>query len=184
MRAIAAASAALDRAARWGAALGFVAMLVFIAIQVVARYIFDSPPIWTEELARYAMVWAGLLGASVAFRAGVDPVLVRRAAVPGRGAGHVLRLLRAGAALIFTVPVLYYCLFGPGFDLSRGYVARAAARTADTLGFPMVWVALAVPVALALIVVHTLAFLAAGRDTYEAERDEALSHPDTERNQS
>ncbi|MFC3228626.1 TRAP transporter small permease [Marinibaculum pumilum] len=175
MRAIIAVSAALDRAARWGAAIGFTAMLVFVAIQVVARYIFDSPPIWTEELARYAMVWAGLLGAACAFRAGVDPVLVRRAAIPGRGVGHLLRLLRAAAALIFVLPVLYYCLFGAGADPSRGYIARAAAKTADTLGFPMIWVAAAVPVALALIVIHILAFLAAGRDSYEAEQVEAAS---------
>ena len=163
-----------------GRGAGFVAMLVFIAIQVVARYIFASPPIWTEEMARFAMVWAGLLGASIAFRSGVDPVLVRRAAVPGPRAGHVLRLLRAAAALIFVLPVLYYSLFGPGFDLSRGYVARAAAKTADTLGFPMIWVALAVPVALTLIAIHTIAFLAAGRDTFEAEQQLA----ETERKQS
>ena len=33
-----------------------------IAIQVVARYVFSEPPGWTEEGARYAMVWSGLLG--------------------------------------------------------------------------------------------------------------------------
>ena len=179
MRAILAVSAALDRAARWGAALGFSAMLVFVAIQVVARYIFNSPPVWTEELARYAMVWAGLLGAACAFRAGVDPVLVRRAAIPGRGIAHLLRGLRAAAALIFVLPVLYYCIFGPGADAGRGFVARSAAKTADTLGFPMIWVAAAVPVALALIAIHTIAFLAAGRDTYEAEQAEAQNREST-----
>ncbi|MEQ8347444.1 MAG: TRAP transporter small permease subunit [Sneathiellaceae bacterium] len=178
MRAIVRLSAALDRAARWGAALGFSAMLVFVAIQVVARYIFDSPPVWTEELARFAMVWAGLLGAACAFRAGVDPVLVRRAAIPGRGAGHLLRALRAAAVLIFVLPVLYYCLFGAGADPARGFLARAAARTADTLGFPMIWVAAAVPVALALIAIHTIAFLAAGHDSYEADQA-AAQNPET-----
>lgn len=170
MRAIVALSRILDQAARWGTAAGLVAMLVLVAIQVVARYIFASPPVWTEELARYAMVWAGLLGASVAFRAGVDPVLVRFSAVPGPLLGHVTRLLRAAAVLIFVLPVLYYCLFGPGFDAGRGYLARAAGKTADTLGFPMVWVALAVPVGLLVIAVHAIAFLAAGHDTYEAEQ--------------
>ena len=40
-------------------------MLGAVALQVVARYVFFSPPAWTEELARYAMVWAGFLGATV-----------------------------------------------------------------------------------------------------------------------
>mgnify|MGYP005821448073 FL=1 len=33
-----------------------VAMVVLICLQVVARHGFASPPAWTEERARYAMV--------------------------------------------------------------------------------------------------------------------------------
>ena len=66
----------VDQACRLGAA-GFLALMVaLIAIQVVARYVFSEPPGWTEEGARYAMVWSGLLGATVAFKAGGDPVLL------------------------------------------------------------------------------------------------------------
>ena len=41
-----------------------VLMVVLIGVQVVARYVWAAPPGWTEEGARYAMVWAGLLGAT------------------------------------------------------------------------------------------------------------------------
>ena len=71
------ASDALDRICRWGALAAMVLMVVFIAVQVIARYLWADPPGWTEEAARYAMVWAGLLGATVSFRAGFDPVLAK-----------------------------------------------------------------------------------------------------------
>ncbi|RUA22609.1 TRAP transporter small permease subunit [Billgrantia gudaonensis] len=40
--------------------LATVALVVFASLvifQVVMRYIFNSPPSWSEEIARYALVW-------------------------------------------------------------------------------------------------------------------------------
>ena len=50
------ASLAVDRICRASAVGFFAAMLVIVLFQVVARYIFQSVPVWTEELARYCMV--------------------------------------------------------------------------------------------------------------------------------
>lgn len=41
-----------------------VIMTLSIFYQVVARFFLDSPPSWTEELARYLMIWVVLLGVS------------------------------------------------------------------------------------------------------------------------
>lgn len=149
-------SGALDRVALAGAILAVVAMAAMAGWQAVARYILDQPPVWTEELARYAMVWAGLLGASCAYRAAADPTLFPGMAARG-GAWAVLRAL--GTAL-FVLPVLYYALFGPGWTLARGYIARSWGRSADTVDLPMGVFALAIPVAFALITLHVLAALA------------------------
>ena len=86
MRALVALSNAIDRACRVGAAASLALMVLLIAIQVIARYVFSEPPGWTEEGARYAMVWSGLLGATVAFKAGADPVLVKLARLEGSAA--------------------------------------------------------------------------------------------------
>ena len=52
------------------------AVMVFAAgYQVVARYIFHAPPVWTEDLARRSMVWAGMLVAIV-------PIGILAASVP------------------------------------------------------------------------------------------------------
>lgn len=50
-------------------ALGVVMTLV-ILLQVFFRYVVYLPVPWTEELARYLMVWMGMLGAVAALRQG------------------------------------------------------------------------------------------------------------------
>jgi TRAP-type C4-dicarboxylate transport system permease small subunit len=58
-RVIALASYGLDKFCR-GAAVGFLSlMLLLVLFQVLARYIFQAVPVWTEEAARYCMIWGG-----------------------------------------------------------------------------------------------------------------------------
>ena len=93
-------SATLNRVALWGAVIAVAVMALSASWQVVARYVLDAPPVWTEELARRAMVWAGMLGASCAFRAKSDPTLFPkmrdvkdRMGVPGMGTGLEVKVL-------------------------------------------------------------------------------------------
>ena len=48
----------------------FAGMVVIVFVNVVARYVFDSSIIVSEELARYFFVWASLLGAVFALAEG------------------------------------------------------------------------------------------------------------------
>ena len=48
----------------------FALMVLVVFFQVVARYVFNSPPSWTEELARYCQVWIVILTSSVCIRKG------------------------------------------------------------------------------------------------------------------
>lgn len=150
----------LDIGCRTGAGICFIAMLAFISIQVVARYILQSPPTWTEELARYAMVWGGLLGATVGFKTRFDPTLIKPPVSASRTIMFSAGLLRTAAVVIFMAPVLYFSLFGPGMTLARGFLGRSLTRTADTLGFPMIYVSVAVPIAATVILIHLAARLA------------------------
>jgi len=63
-------------AAKWAAAGFLCLMVLFVTIQIVARYVLSDAPAWTEEAARYAMTWSALLAATCAFHDRVDPVLV------------------------------------------------------------------------------------------------------------
>lgn len=51
--------------------LATVALTIFaslVVFQVVMRYIFNSPPAWTEEMARYALVWFVYISGSYAVK--------------------------------------------------------------------------------------------------------------------
>ncbi|MFZ1816231.1 MAG: TRAP transporter small permease [Rhizobiaceae bacterium] len=150
-------SLALHNIALWGAVLAVVFMLGAACWQVVARYILAQPPAWTEELARFSMVWAGLLGASCAFRLRSDPSLFPQMLDRSGGTGRLLALVRLAGVLIFIFPILWYSFFGPGMNPERGYIARLAGRSAETLDVPMTVFGLAIPVAFTLIFIHLIA---------------------------
>lgn len=48
----------------------FAVLTVAVFAQVVARYVFNQPPAWTEELARFCQVWIVLFASSICLRKG------------------------------------------------------------------------------------------------------------------
>lgn len=155
---LASLSDTVDRCCRLGAAAALVLMLVLLAIQVVARYLLSEPPGWTEEGARYAMVWSGLLGSTVAFKLGTDPVLLRLRRLEHN---RPIAWLRGASVVLFVVPILYFCLVGPDQDLTRGFLARSASRNSETMGLSMAWFTAALPVTFITLLIHVAAGLAA-----------------------
>lgn len=151
-----AVSATLNRIALWGAVLAVLVMVASAGWQVIARYVLDAPPIWTEELARRAMVWAGMLGASCAFRAGADPTLFPKARDVTGPAGSVLALVRACGVLLFAIPVIWYSVFDGRMNPARGFLGRSLVRQAEMLDVSMIWFTAAVPLAFAIIVIHVI----------------------------
>lgn len=153
-------SAGLNSIALWGAVLAVLVMVFAAGWQVVARYVFEAPPIWTEELARRAMVWTGMLGASCAFYAGTDPTLFPAMRLKRGGAGAALAVIRALGVLAFAIPILWYSVFNAGMDPARGFLGRSLARQAEMLDMSMIWFTACVPLAFLLILVHLSARLA------------------------
>ncbi len=122
-------------------------MLACICVQVVSRYLMSEPLAWTEELARYSMIWSGFLGATVAFHRGADPVLLRRSSLP-----HPLRVPARWLALVAPT-VLSICVLAASpavFDL-------ASTRTTETLSAPAALVFCILPISFALLLFHVLA---------------------------
>lgn len=157
-RALIRLSDGLDRIATWAGYAAIVLMVVLVGIQVVARYLFAQPPGWTEEGARYAMVWGGLLGAAVAFRGGLDPIVAKAALFDRHPAWRIAGgLLRGISVFAFVVPIWWYSFFGLNVNPERGFLARSAGRLAEGLEVSMVWFTVAVPVMATLILIHLAA---------------------------
>lgn len=60
----------LDYIIEGGAVLAFIGMCLAILIQVFARYFFQYPTPWAEELSRFLNVWAVFLAAAWATKKG------------------------------------------------------------------------------------------------------------------
>jgi TRAP-type C4-dicarboxylate transport system permease small subunit len=149
-RAIGLVSFGIDKFCRT-TAVGFLGlMLLLVLFQVLARYIFQAVPVWTAEAARYCMIWGGLFGATVAFRADQDPRLIQ----PPRTGSKIWVLgatwLRAVATVVFIGPVLYH---------SDRFLARSLHRISDGLEVPMAWITVAVPLTVVIILIHLVARL-------------------------
>jgi len=48
----------------------FIILISAVLIQVISRYVFNNPPSWTEELARYCQVWLIILTSSICIKKG------------------------------------------------------------------------------------------------------------------
>lgn len=140
----------LNKLAQWGVMVFIALLAVVVLLQVVFRYLVDLPLFWTEETARYCLVWASLLGAGVALKRGehiaVTYVVERIPIGPARA---VLVLSRTCVGLILTV-----MLWG-GIQL----VAVTHFQLSPALRIPMSVPYLAVPVGSCIMLVHLLASL-------------------------
>ncbi|THH36279.1 TRAP transporter small permease [Aliishimia ponticola] len=134
-------------------------MVLIVLLQIWARYGFDHPFTWTEELARYLMVWGGLLGATCAFKRRLDPTVVTVAEDASQPRRVLSSGLRLATVLIFLAPVLYYAFFGPDMNFERGFLWRSSNRTSPGLGVNMALVGFVVPLCCCVIILHSLADL-------------------------
>lgn len=134
-------------------ALGLLVGMVLL--QVVARYVFFQPPVWTEEISRYLMIWAGLLGATLAFKRHFDPAIFQPKL--GEGGRRLALAIQSAAVLIFVLPALFFCVFGPGMRVTRGFLMRHSKTFSETMDFPTIYVAVSVPLALMVILLHLAA---------------------------
>lgn len=98
----------IDRALTVASVLLLLSVLTLMTLQIVMRYLFSSPLTWSEELARYAMVWMTFTGSALAVtkKAHVCVDLIVGAFPKGlqRAAGYVTKCL----SLIFLGVVTYY----------------------------------------------------------------------------
>ena len=135
----------VNRPAEWLAISMLLLMLACVLLQVVGRYAFQNPPAWTEEAARFAMVWCGLLGASSALLKRMDPKLSAGIqAARGVSAG-MLKLGRWLAVTLFTLP---WIIYGPGFVVRHWY------RVTDSLEWNSALVVLILPIAGCILFVY------------------------------
>ena len=127
------------------------ALVVSVSWQVISRYVFASPSSWTEEVARFLMIWVGLLGAAYAFRTRVHLGLdILPQKLTGRSA-QILRLFTMMVVVLFSVTVL---IIGGGRLVAMTWELR---QYSAVLGLPIAFVYSVIPLAGMLICVYAIA---------------------------
>jgi len=136
-----------------GAMLGV--MVVIVAAQICVRFLLPKFGIivaapWTEELARYLMVWCIFLGAAVAARSGALIAMDSVADALPPVLGDAVRTL----GLLLTV-----AFFGLLVWLGVRWVQFGTMETSTVMAVPMAWVYAAMPVGSLVAIVNILALL-------------------------
>ena len=144
-------SAGLNRGVEFSLFTGGLTMALVVAVQVFCRYVLNHSLFWSEEVARYLLIWITFLGATVAYRRRSHPGIDLISSRLPEGGRRLLRLLvELGGAAFFVVMLVWGWRFAwfvrfqvsPALGLSKGLVYAV------------------VPLAGAIMLFHALAFLA------------------------
>ncbi len=126
-----------------------IVMIVDTLLGVFFRYVLDNPLKWPEELARLLMVWAGLMGVTIALKEGehigIEVVL---ATVSDQVRIYLTLLVNLLVLLFLVVLFLWGCS-----------VTINAQETLPALQIPWMWSFMAVPVSAAVQLIHLMAHI-------------------------
>ncbi len=139
----------IEAALAYLAGLCLATFTLVVLVDVIYRQVLAHPLMWPSEWSVMTFVWSVLLGASVAARRRAHFVVEVLPALPA-GLDHALRVLVALLTLVFALVLLY---FGLGMTLS------GMRRFTPMMGYPMVWVFAAFPVAGLAITLFTIEHL-------------------------
>ena len=125
----------------------FSLMFAVIVCQIVLRYVFNHPLVWTDEAAQYCFVWVSFLGWTMAARKRIH---IGINVVADRLPAAARRMLHA-----------LWCLAGVGFALVLGVIGAVIAwRNGDvrmvSIDFAFWPVYLAVPVAALFLLAYAV----------------------------
>ena len=143
----------LNRLAEWAMGVMLAALALLVGAQIVGRFLFGYSIFWSDELARFLLVWVAFLGMSVGVRRGSHPSV-----------DSLVRALPSSAArVVFWAAVVCSLIF---FAVMVGHGALLVQRTwlqrSPSLGLRMGLPYLAVPVAGVLMGLHTIALAFTG----------------------
>lgn len=130
--------------------LATVALVIFTSLvifQVVMRYVFNSPPAWSEEIARYALVWFVYLSGSYAIKYQRHVKFSVVVDLIGKKLPLVQRLISLMIFLIWLAFLVYM------FTLSNEMVRRQfiTGQSAPGSQIPMYLVYIGLPLGLSLM---------------------------------
>jgi TRAP-type C4-dicarboxylate transport system permease small subunit len=128
-------------------------MVINVVWQVFSRYVLDSPSSITEELARYLMIWLGLLGGAYAIGQRLHLAIDL---LPQSLTGEKARWLDAAIYVLVAVFSLLILVIGGGNLI---YITLSTDQTSAALGVPLGYLYLALPLSGLLTIYYAIAMI-------------------------
>ena len=125
-------------------------MAVAVFAEVIFRYVLPLPLFWTEEFARYCLVWSSLLGASVALKRGEHiAVTFFTNMFPKR--------MQIDSSLLVQIFIVVFLgvIFWGGICL----VMITRHQLSPAMRIPMSWPYMAVPIGSLIMLFHEVTFI-------------------------
>ena len=124
-------------------------MSLVLILQVIMRYVFRSPFVWSEELARYLLIWLSMMGTSLAVRESRHISVDFLPVVFGPRSYALFATIAHIGNLIFCILMIWYAV---------PVIIRLAAigQLSPSLGIPMWMIYAAVPVGLTFMMLRTI----------------------------
>ena len=131
-----------------GATLVFLMASIVIAVlwQVFSRYVLQSASSYTEEIARFLLIWIGILGA--AYAAGQQDHLAINILPPKLSVPNRIKL-RIGINVMIVLFAFFALIVGGG---NLVYVNFELGQNSAALGIPLGYVYVVLPISGALII--------------------------------
>ncbi|MDH4617466.1 TRAP transporter small permease [Brevibacillus sp. AY1] len=122
-------------------------MVVAVFLQVLFRFFLDQPLAWTEELARYLLVWLTFLGSAYAMsiKAHIGTEYIQKFLSPM--ANKIVLSVAALLSILFFAVMIYQ-----GYLLS----VRSMTQTSPSLLVPMGYIYMVIPISGVLLIMNVL----------------------------
>lgn len=129
----------------WLASTAFFVIGLMLGYEVVARYFFNAPTIWAEELARLFMVWAVFAGSSSLIRSNEH---IRVTVLTDRFGPGMRKALDLVSLLFILAMAAFVAWYGTPIALDS---LERGRTTGSMLDIPSWWMQASVPVGFALM---------------------------------
>ncbi len=122
----------------------FAAMTFVVILGVFYRYVMKDPFQWSEEVARFLMLWLGFLAINIAFRRSEHIAIDTLVKALPSGVSKVLNYL-----VHLMIGFFLIVLLAKGYRMTTGTIMTAA-----TMPISMFWIYLAVPLGVLLTLIQ------------------------------
>lgn len=147
------AKASVDRLLEGLLVVIFGVLVVDVLWQVFTRYVMQDPSSFTGELARYLLIWLGLMGASYAFGKRAHLAIDLFVNSRSRRGKQIVQLIIEVCVLLFALLVMV----AGGLQLVS--ITFSLGQTSAALGLPLGYVYLSLPLSGILIIFYAAVYI-------------------------